>query len=231
ARLLHDASPRRHKPFVAINCGAVPEQLLESELFGHVRGAFTDAHQAREGLLRSADGGTVFLDEIGDMPQQLQVKLLRVLQEREVRPVGGQQLYSIDIRVLSATHRDVNQLITDKLFREDLYYRLAVVTLLLPPLRERPEDIAPLCRHFLQRLSAQASAGNAIQPKLYAPEAIELLLQVDWPGNIRQLANIVEQNAALSRGHVIGQEVVARALQRQGQSHSNSNKLPPLAAA
>lgn len=231
ARILHEASPRRNAPFVAINCGAMPEQLLESELFGHEKGAFTDAHEAREGLLRGANGGTVLLDEIGDMPQVLQVKLLRVLQERQVRPVGSQRSYPIDIRLLSATHRNVAELIADGTFREDLYYRLAVVTLQLPPLRDRLEDIAPLCRHFLSRLAGARGTRAATRPKVHAPEAMELLVQADWPGNIRQLANVVEQNAALCRGHVISTDIVERALRGQGRNRLATSALPSLVEA
>jgi len=231
ARVLHEASARRNQPFVAINCGAMPEQLLESELFGHEKGAFTDAHQARQGLLRGADGGTVLLDEIGDMPPALQVKLLRVLQEREVRPVGGQRQYAVDIRFLSATHRDLDQAITAGTFREDLYYRLAVVNLHLPPLRERIEDIAPLCRHFLEQFANRKSGAPNQAAKTYAPEAMERLLRAPWPGNIRQLANIVEQNATLTPGHVISADIVARALQDQSANDTAPTTLPPLAEA
>lgn len=231
ARILHEASPRHDSPFVAINCGAMPEQLLESELFGHEKGAFTDAHQAREGLLRSANGGTVFLDEIGDMPHALQVKLLRVLQEREVRPVGGQRMYPVDIRFLSATHRDLAKAIAQSTFREDLYYRLAVVTLELPPLRERLEDIAPLCHHFLNQITTRKGERPKIHPKVYSPEAMEMLVHADWPGNIRQLANVVEQNAALSRGHVISKQIVEKALNGQSKGSTIIASLPSLAEA
>ncbi len=234
ARALHDASPRGAAPFVAINCGAMPEQLLESELFGHEKGAFTDARQAQKGLFRSAEGGTVFLDEIGDMPQALQVKLLRVLQEREVRPVGGQKQLPVDVRVLSATHRNLGRSIEQGIFREDLYYRLAVVNLKLPALNERPEDIAPLSRHFLDGIAARerSSKGRA---KVYAPGAMEALARADWPGNIRQLSNVVEQNVALTRGHVIPVQAVDKALGEQ-QAGSSSRigsaaSLPPLAEA
>lgn len=231
ARTLHDASDRRDHPFVAINCGAMPEQLLESELFGHEKGAFTDAHQAREGLLRGANGGTVLLDEIGDMPHTLQIKLLRVLQERQVRPVGGQREYPVDIRILSATHRDLAQAITQGSFREDLYYRLAVVNLNLPPLRDRIEDIGPLCQHFLEEIAGRQPGRPNQRPKVYAPDAMERLVAADWPGNIRQLANVVEQNAALTPGHVITAPVVDKALGEHGASNSAATSLPPLAEA
>ncbi|RJS92259.1 sigma-54-dependent Fis family transcriptional regulator [Salinisphaera sp. Q1T1-3] len=227
ARVMHEASARRGAPFVAINCGAMPEQLLESELFGHEKGAFTDAKQAQQGLLRGAAGGTVFLDEIGDMPLALQVKLLRVLQEREVRPVGGQQPIPIDVRVLSATHRDLEQAIADGRFREDLYYRLAVVTLTLPRLAERPEDIAPLARHFLER----ASRANNTATKVYAPDALERLAAYDWPGNIRQLSNVVEHNVALTRGAVINRHAVDKALAQHGDPEAATRLIRPLAEA
>jgi len=227
ARALHDASPRGRAPFVAINCGAMPEQLLESELFGHEKGAFTDAKQAQQGLFRSAEGGTVFLDEIGDMPIALQVKLLRVLQEREVRPVGAQRSLPVDVRVVSATHRDLAQTIEDGHFREDLYYRLAVVTLGLPTLRERPEDIAPLARHFLDSIAARTGR----RAKVYAPDAMELLSAHDWPGNIRQLSNVVEQNVALTRGHVISRQAVENALTGQAGRRERLPVVQPLAEA
>jgi len=227
ARALHEASPRRRHPFVAINCGAMPEQLLESELFGHEKGAFTDAKQAQQGLFRSAEGGTLFLDEIGDMPLALQVKLLRVLQEREVRPVGASQSLPVDVRVVSATHRDLGMNIEAEEFREDLYYRLAVVTLALPSLRDRPEDIAPLARHFLELIARR----NGRRTKVYAPDALELLCAHDWPGNIRQLSNVVEQNVTLTRGHIISLAAVEKALAGQAGSRERTRTLKPLAEA
>ncbi|MES1926074.1 sigma 54-interacting transcriptional regulator [Salinisphaera sp. T31B1] len=227
ARALHDASPRRAAPFVAINCGAMPEQLLESELFGHEKGAFTDAKHAQQGLFRSAEGGTIFLDEIGDMPLALQVKLLRVLQEREVRPVGSARALPVDVRVISATHRNLGTAIENEQFREDLYYRLAVVTLGLPCLRERPEDIAPLARHFLETIARR----NGRRTKVYAPEAMEMLCAHDWPGNIRQLSNVVEQNVALTRGHIISRQAVEKALAGQAGRRERAQSLKPLAEA
>jgi len=227
ARALHEASPRRRHPFVAINCGAMPEQLLESELFGHEKGAFTDAKQAQQGLFRSAEGGTLFLDEIGDMPLALQVKLLRVLQEREVRPVGASQSLPVDVRVVSATHRDLGMNIEAEEFREDLYYRLAVVTLALPSLRDRPEDIAPLARHFLELIARR----NGRRTKVYAPDALELLCAHDWPGNIRQLSNVVEQNVTLTRGHIISLAAVEKALAGQAGRRERTRTLKPLAEA
>lgn len=208
ARAIHRASPRAAAPFVAVNCGAIPEQLLESELFGHVKGSFTGAVDNRQGLFQAADGGTLFLDEIGDMPLQLQVKLLRVLQERAVRPVGANQAVPIDVRILSATHRDLDAAMAEGDFREDLYYRLNVVTLSLPSLADRREDIAPLANHFLQTLAAK-------YPKPlngFAPDALQALTTASWPGNVRQLHNVVEQVCALSTSPLVPLSLVQRAL-------------------
>ncbi len=221
ARALHQGSRRASKPFVAINCSAMPEHLLESELFGHERGAFTDAKSNYQGLFRSAEGGTLFLDEIGDMPFPLQSKLLRVLQEREVRPVGSAKSIPVNVRVISASHRDLSQAIEEKTFREDLYYRLNVVELKLPSLRERLEDIPLLANHFLKQFAEQRDEP----PKVYAPEAMELLVHADWPGNVRQLANVVERNLALSTSRVIHAKLVRKSL---GNSLDN---LPPLQLA
>ena len=211
ARAVHEASNRRGGPFVAINCAAIPEALLESELFGHARGAFTGADTARKGLFQAAHGGTVFLDEIGDMPLALQAKLLRVLQEREVRPLGSQQALPVDVRIVSATHQDLEALITAQSFREDLYYRLNVVNLHIPPLRERREDIAALARHFVGVLAAK----HGRQIVGFAPEAMESLMRFDWPGNVRQLMNVVEQCCALCTTARIPASLVARALRNK----------------
>lgn len=199
ADMIHRNSHRHDNPFVAINCSAIPEDLLESELFGHVRGAFTGANQDREGLLTSADGGTVLLDEIGDMAYPLQAKLLRVLQEGFLRPVGGRQDIAIDIRVISATHVDLEAAIAERQFREDLFYRLNVVSLKLPPLRDRIEDIPLLAEHFLARIAQRTGRPE----KSLAPEALGLLLGYHWPGNIRQLENVMERLFALTSGAVI----------------------------
>jgi two-component system response regulator GlrR len=208
ARAVHRASPRRDKPFVAINCGAIPAELLESELFGHMKGAFTGAGRDHPGLFLSAQGGTVFLDEIGDMPAPLQVKLLRVLQEGEVRPVGATETRAVDVRILSATHRNLEEAIVSGEFREDLYYRLNVVNLTLPPLRERREDIPLLARHFLTVLTEKYRR----RIHGFAPEALEMLVAADWPGNIRQLHNVLEQCCALCTTSTIPASLVARAL-------------------
>jgi len=220
ARAIHNASPRRDARFVAINCGAIPEQLLESELFGHEKGAFTGAASKRIGLFEAARGGTVFLDEIGDMPMALQVKLLRVLQDREVRPVGSNTPHEVDVRVISATHRDLEKALEDGEFRDDLYYRLNVVGLQLPPLSERREDIPLLINHFLEEL-----AGDTGRKRVYAPEAVELLVSAPWPGNVRQLYNVVEQNVALSPQAVISVHLVEKALGGKG------GKMPSFAEA
>ena len=208
AQAIHRASDRKDKPFVAINCSAMAENLLESELFGHEKGAFTGATRSHEGLFQAAEGGTLMLDEIGDMPMRLQVKLLRVLQESQVRPVGSTEAKEIDVRVISATHRDLQDLMTQGRFREDLYYRLNVVNIKIPTLNERREDIPLLVAHFLQLIAQEADQER----KVYAPEAVEMLVTAEWPGNIRQLYNIVRQNVALSRSPVISGELVQQSL-------------------
>ena len=208
AQAIHNASERHNKPFTAINCSAMAENLLESELFGHEKGAFTGATRAHEGLFQATEGGTLLLDEIGDMPMRLQVKLLRVLQENQVRPVGSTEAKHIDVRVISATHRDLQELMTQGRFREDLYYRLNVVSIKLPTLDERREDIPLLVAHFLQQIAHEAGQER----KVYAPEAVEMLVTAEWPGNIRQLYNIVRQNVALSRSPVISGELVQQSL-------------------
>lgn len=208
ARAIHLASPRAAGPFVAINCGAIPEALLESELFGHVKGAFTGAGNARNGLFQAASGGTLFLDEIGDMPLALQVKLLRVLQERVVRPVGATQGQAVDVRLLSATHRDLDLAMAQGQFREDLYYRLDVVSLNLPRLEDRREDISLLAAHFVALIAGKYK--KAISG--FAPEALEALATAAWPGNVRQLYNVVEQSCVLSSTPLIPLALVQRAL-------------------
>jgi two-component system response regulator GlrR len=208
ARAIHNASPRHSKPFVAINCSAMAENLLESELFGHEKGAFTGATRSHNGLFQAAEGGTLLLDEIGDMPMRLQVKLLRVLQEHQVRPVGSTDAIDVDVRVISATHRDLQELMGEGKFREDLYYRLNVVNIKIPTLDQRREDIPLLVAHFLQQIAREAGQER----KVYAPEAVEMLVTAEWPGNIRQLYNVVRQNVALSRSPVISAELVQQSL-------------------
>jgi two-component system response regulator GlrR len=208
ARAIHRASPRAAGPFVAINCGAIPEALLESELFGHERGAFTGATSRHAGLFRAAHGGTLFLDEIGDMPLALQVKLLRVLQERAVRPVGAMQAEAVDVRIVSATHCDLDAALEQGQFREDLYYRINVVSLFLPALGERREDIPLLADHFLRTLAQKY--GKRLRG--FAPDALEALATASWPGNVRQLQNVVEQACALATTPLIPRALVDRAL-------------------
>jgi two-component system response regulator GlrR len=213
ARAIHAASPRHKRPFVAVNCGAIPEQLLESELFGHVKGSFTGAIRDHKGLFEATAGGTLFLDEIGDTPQPLQVKLLRVLQEREVRPVGSNQTLAIDVRVISATHRELEAEVKAGRFREDLYYRLNVVSLMLPPLAERREDIPLLANHFLAKLAEK----HRRTVNGFAPDALEMLVSTSWPGNVRQLYNVVEKIVALSTSPLVPAGLTQRAIQRQSE--------------
>jgi two-component system response regulator GlrR len=208
ARAIHRASPRSGAPFVAVNCGAIPEGLLESELFGHKKGSFTGAVSDRRGLFQAAQGGTLFLDEIGDMPLPLQVKLLRALEERKVRPVGSHETFDVDVRVIAATHRKLEERIASGEFREDLYYRLNVVKLYIPTLAERREDIPLLANEFLARLGARYRRG----PLAFSPEAMQLLVSAPWPGNVRQLLNAVEQAVALAATEVIPESLVRQAL-------------------
>ena len=199
ARALHRNSPRCDKPFVAINCAAIPEALLESDLFGHERGAFTGAASQKKGRLEVADGGVVFLDEIGELAPALQVKLLRVLQEREFERVGGTRPIKIDIRLIAATNRDLNESVRKGEFRQDLYYRLAVVTLAMPPLREHKEDIPVLTRHFVQKYAKRCN----VKVKPVSSEAMNLLTHYDWPGNIRELENAIERALVLGSSDVL----------------------------
>ncbi len=211
AKALHQESLRHERPFVAINCGALPENLLESELFGHVRGAFTGATADKKGLFKVADKGTLFLDEIGDVSLSIQAKLLRALQEKEVRPVGGNQGVTADVRIIAATNRTLLKMIQDKLFREDLYYRLAVITLSLPPLRERKEDIPLLVQHFLEKYCSM----NRKPLKALTPEAMAVLLEHDWPGNIRELENIIERLVVITPDEAIDVSQLPRDLVRK----------------
>ncbi|KMX49367.1 two-component system response regulator GlrR [Klebsiella pneumoniae] len=209
AQAIHNASPRHDKPFVAINCGALPEQLLESELFGHARGAFTGAVSNREGLFQAAEGGTLFLDEIGDMPVALQVKLLRVLQERKVRPLGSNRDIEINVRIISATHRDLPKAMARGEFREDLFYRLNVVNLKIPPLSERTEDIPLLANHLLRQFADRHKPFV----RAFSSDAMKRLMAAKWPGNVRQLVNVIEQCVALTSSPVIGDALVEQALE------------------
>ena len=201
ARALHDRGPRAGGAFVAVNCAAVPDALLESELFGHVRGAFTDARGSRAGLFAQADGGTLFLDEIGDMPEGLQVKLLRTLQERTVRPVGGDREIKVDVRLVTATHRDLERLVAKGRFRHDLLYRLDVIRIELPPLRRRGRDVLLLAEHFIDAVSRRMQRA----PPEIPVNVARLLLDYDWPGNVRELQNCVERLVVLAEGDAVAE--------------------------
>lgn len=199
ATLIHQQSPRCDRPFIAINCGAIPHELMESEFFGHRKGSFTGAVSDKKGFFQAAEGGTLFLDEIGDLPQSLQVKLLRAIQEKKIRPVGEQQEVPVDIRLLSATHRDLGDMVKRGEFRQDLYYRINVIDLHIPPLRERIQDLPDLTRHILGKL---ALGGEHDLPRL-SPRALDALRHYDFPGNVRELENILERALALYDGKTI----------------------------
>ncbi len=207
ARAIHKASPRRNRPFVAINCSAMAENMLDSELFGHTKGAFSGASGDHRGLFQTAEGGTLLLDEIGDMPMRLQVKLLRLLQDNVIRPIGSTATIPTNVRVLSSAHSDLQQLLAGGQFREDLYYRLNVVHIEMPALNRRREDIPLLVAHFLAEIARESGTR-----KIYAPEAVELLATSDWPGNVRQLQNVVRQNVALAQASIIPVELVQQSI-------------------
>ena len=211
ARTIHETGRRRAGQFVAVNCGAIPENLLESELFGYARGAHSTANADRQGLFVEANGGTLFLDEIAELPMSLQPKLLRVLQDGEVRPLGTNRAVRVDVRVIAATNRDLERALREGRFREDLYYRLNVIPLHLPPLRGRPEDILPLADHFL----ARSAARSAKSVKGWKESAKKLLLAYHWPGNVRELENVVERVVALTETELIGPEDLPRAMQER----------------
>jgi two-component system NtrC family response regulator len=199
ARSIHAKSPRRNRPFVAINCGAIPENLVESELFGHEKGSFTGAHAQRKGRLEIADGGTVFLDEVAELPPSVQVKLLRVLQERQLERVGGRELIPLDVRILAATNRDIRKDTAQGRFREDLYYRLVVVTIPIPPLRERLEDLPLLAARFLERFSAEYK----VRARPFSAESLAAMQNYPWPGNIRELENRIKRAVIMAHGRRI----------------------------
>jgi transcriptional regulator with GAF, ATPase, and Fis domain len=213
AKAVHALSPRRDAPFVSVNCAALPENLLESELFGHMKGAFTDAHQTKKGLFETAHRGTLMLDEVGETPLSMQVKLLRVLQERRVRRVGANEEVDVDVRVIAATNQSLEDMVRDRRFREDLYYRLNVIPILVPPLRERSEDIPLLARHFLDRFGREM--GKAVTK--ISDEAMGLLVRYSWPGNVRELENVIERAVALeTTGTILAERLPETLLAPQG---------------
>jgi two-component system, NtrC family, response regulator PilR len=227
ARALHACSPRASEPFVSVNCGAFPETLLESELFGYVKGAFTGATQNRRGLFEVAGGGTIFLDEISEMSVSMQVKLLRVLQERSLRPVGGTQETAVDVRVIAATNKDLKQMVADNTFREDLYYRVSVIPIQVPALRERRQDIELLANHFLKKY-AVAAQKSIVRIK---QESLDTLRNQEWPGNVRQLENAIERAVAMETGEELKIEIeserpLARAAAANAGGSNNHHDLP-----
>jgi two-component system nitrogen regulation response regulator GlnG len=226
ARAIHGASARAAGPFVPVNAAAIPRELLESELFGHERGAFTGAIESRTGRFREADGGTLFLDEIGDMPLELQAKLLRVLQSNEVTPVGGRRAERVDVRIVAATHRDLEASVREGRFREDLLYRLRVVPIHIPPLRERPEDIPVLADHFVQRYAEELSLG----PRMLSPEARDRLAGHAWPGNVRELENAIKRALVLAPAEVLSPEDFAFLEERPGGAEAGEPSLEELVA-
>lgn len=225
AKALHYESPRREKPFMAINCSAVPETLLESELMGHEKGAFTDAKTMRKGIFELADGGTVFLDEIGDMPLQMQTKLLRILEERSFRRVGGTKDIEVDVRILSATNKDLAKVVEEGTFRKDLYYRLQVIPIYLKPIRERKDDIIPLAKHFIGYFNKKFHKDV----KRISPDAEKLILEYQWPGNVRELKNVIERAILLGEGNLLTVEhlPVEMATKDQEPMGAFTFRLPP----
>ena len=224
ARAIHFNSPRKERPFVSINCGALPDELLESELFGHTRGSFTGAVAAKKGLFEVADGGTLFLDEIGDTSPAMQIKLLRALQERHIRRVGGTEEIPVDVRVIAATNQDLTQAVRDKRFREDLFYRINVIPLTMPPLRDKREDIPPLAEHFLAKVRTEMKKPLSG----ISSEAMEVLEGYAWPGNVRELENVIERAVALETGDTIQVHSLPPELrqERRPEAHA-AEELPP----
>lgn len=218
ARVIHKNSSRRDMPFVPIHCSAIPESLLESELFGHMKGAFTGAVASKKGLLEEADGSTVFLDEIGDIPVSFQVKLLRAIEEQEIRPLGSTKTRKVDLRFIAATNSNLKEAVEQGRFREDLYYRINVITVILPPLRERREDIALLIDHYLEKYSAEV--GKKIEG--FSREAYSLLLGYRWPGNVRELQNVIERAVLISESPTIGPEYLPEDIRGAAESHEGA---------
>jgi two-component system, NtrC family, response regulator PilR len=223
AKTIHFNSSRKNGPFVAVNCAAIPTELMESELFGHVRGAFTGAIANKQGLFETADGGTLLLDEISEMSTHLQAKLLRVLEDREVRPVGGTKPVRVEVRIIAATNRDLAQAMARGAFREDLFYRLNVISVALPSLRERREDIPLLTNHFLQKFTELAGAGT----KMVSPEALACLEAYPWPGNIRELENVIERAMTLEPGPIIRPESLPDSLRQPRLPDAYHVEFPP----
>jgi len=214
AKAIHYNSSRKDKPFVTLNCGAIPESLIESELFGHMKGAFTDAINTKKGLFEMADEGTIFLDEISELPLLMQVKLLRVLQDKEFKRVGGTDDIRVDVRIISATNKDLEEGVKEKRFREDLFYRLNVIQIKMPPLRDRKEDIPILAAHFLKKFSEELNK-NLLK---ISPEALTMLLNYEYPGNVRELQNIIERAVALGNGNELTPQHLSSYLDEQIQS-------------
>jgi len=230
ARSINYSGPFRDKPFIPVACGSLVPTLIESELFGYVRGAFTGANQAKDGLLAIAEGGTIFLDEVGELPVDLQSKLLRAIQEKEIRPVGSTRRIPINVRILAATNRDLEQAVTEGAFRRDLYFRLNVLSLRIPPLRERRDDISLLIAHFMERASRASG-----QEKVLSDDALKVLLAYDWPGNVRELENCLERTCAFTSGPLIHVPDLPPAIARtvpvmpdNGNGHGH-NKIIPMA--
>lgn len=211
AKAIHFNSSRKTKPFVAVNCGAIPADLLESELFGHKKGAFTGATSSKRGLFEEANGGTLFLDEVADIPENSQVKLLRALQEEEIRPVGSNQTIKIDVRIISATEQNLKEKIRENTFRESLFYRLNVVHLKIPPLRERIQDVPLLTHHFLEKWGRK----NRVSPLKIEPQALEILMAYSWPGNVRELENIIERTALMADGKIITADIMPQSIRME----------------
>ncbi|MEE9257658.1 MAG: sigma-54 dependent transcriptional regulator, partial [bacterium] len=212
AKALHFQSRRSDKPFVAVNCSAIPETLMESELFGHTKGSFTGAVSNQKGLFEDANGGTLFLDEVAEVPPSIQVKMLRALQEREIRRIGGRENIPIDVRVIAATNRDLEEMVKEGTFREDLFYRLNVIPLRLPELRERSEDILPLAEHFIEKFCDRNGVGR----KKLSKSALQRLTEYSWPGNVRELENLMERAVALCEGDVIDSGDIPSGVGRNG---------------
>ena len=221
ARAIHFLSPRSNKPFVAVNCGAIPETLLEAELFGYEKGAFTGAYTSKKGKFEIANGGTLFLDEVAELPLHLQVKLLRVLQEKEVERLGGTKPIKVDVRIIAATNRDLEKMVKEGKFREDLYYRLNVVPVFIPPLRERKEDIPPLVQHFLERFSKDYNKQVSI-----SPEVLDALIDYHWPGNVRELQNVIERMVILDRDGILTEEDLPEEIKKAKKTYPKQVQTP-----